>query len=115
MQQFQTHVVQIYSIVAFLAVCSCSTQSLKPCSLGGQSARDDRSTFRGIKRCYQTPDGDGRLVNNGKYFEWYNNDKIALTGQYKNGKKIGRWTEYDEQGQKVSEKYFEDGKEVPLP
>jgi hypothetical protein len=105
----------LISIALFLTLVSCSTHSVKRCELGGQPARQEGVRFQGIKRCYQTVNDSGQLVNNGKYYEWYNSDQIALTGQYKNGKKIGRWIEYDKGGQKLSEKYFEDGKEVPLP
>jgi hypothetical protein len=103
------------SSITFLTLVSCSTSSVKPCTLGGQPARDEKSQFKGIKRCYQMVNSEGQLVNHGKYYEWYNNDKLALTGEYKNGKKNGRWTEYDESGKKKNEKYFEDGKEVFHP
>ena len=94
---------------------SCASHPQRPCTEGGQPAREGPTPFRGIKRCYQEPDLSGRLVNQGKYFEWYNNDKIALTGEYKDGKKTGRWIVYDEKGDKVSDQYFENGKEIPRP
>lgn len=102
-------------VVAILTNLSCASQPLKPCSLGGQPARSDGSQFRGIKRCYQTVNASGQLVNEGKYYEWYNNDKPALVGQYQNGKKVGRWIEYDESGKIISDKQFENGVEIPPP
>jgi len=82
---------------------------------GGQSPREEPYKFEGIKRCEQAKDSDGKIVNHGKYMEWYGNDKIAITGEYKMGKKTGRWIEYGRGGEKTSDKYFEDGKEVPRP
>lgn len=94
---------------------ACSSTPKRPCSEGGQPPREGGISFRGIKRCYQIKDSLGVYVNDGKYFEWYNSDKIALTGEYKLGKKVGRWIEYDEKGNKISDRYFDDGKEVPRP
>ena len=104
------------SVVLLGAVgISCVTSHKKPCTEGGQSSRDTLTPFRGTKRCLQTRDQSGAFVNDGKYFEWYPNDKIALQGEYKMGKRIGRWVEYDEKGAKVSDKYYDEGKEVPRP
>ena len=94
---------------------SCSINRTKPCTHGGQPAREPTSAFQGIKKCYQARDKFGVLLNDGKYYEWFNNDKIALTGEYKMGKKTGRWIVYDEDGKKVSDQYFEEGKEVAAP
>jgi hypothetical protein len=94
----------------------CAGKRKKPCTEGGQPARETAAIpFRGIKRCEQAIGKQGFVVNQGKYFEWFNNDKIALEGEYKDGKKTGRWIEYDEMGKKVADRFFEDGKEIPHP
>ncbi len=38
-----------------------------------------------------------------------------LEGIFKEGKKHGAWIQYDDQGKIVSQKYFQDGMEAPLP
>ena len=104
--------------VLCLIVASCSSSPKRPCSEGGQAAHDPGTgpiPFQGTKKCFQKPDESGVWVNDGKYFEWYPSEKIAVTGEYKMGKKSGRWAEYDENGKKVSDRYFENGKEVPAP
>lgn len=93
----------------------CSSKPFRPCSEGGQAPREDGSQFRGTKRCYQLPDSTGRYVNDGKYFEWHLNEKVAIEGEYEMGKKTGRWVEYDDSGNKISDKYFKEGKEIPRP
>jgi len=54
-------------------------------------------------------------VNDGKYFEWFPNEKLAIQGEYEKGKKTGRWIEYDENGNKISDEYFKDGKQIQRP
>jgi antitoxin component YwqK of YwqJK toxin-antitoxin module len=108
--------IPVFFIIIASCVVSCATSHKRPCTEGGQPAREGNIGFQGIKRCYQKEDKSGKVVNDGKYFEWYNSDKIALTGQYKLGKKVGRWIEYNEKGEKISDKYFdENGKEANPP
>lgn len=97
----------------FLA--SCASSHHQPCTWGGQPARATPLSTIGKRSCDQVEDDSGQRINEGKYYEWYLNDRIALVGEYKKGKKSGRWLEYNEQGEVVSEMYFEDGKEVPPP
>jgi hypothetical protein len=94
---------------------SCSTSRSRPCSEGGQPPRETSIPFKGTKRCFQVKDESGKYVNHGKYFEWFGSEKIAITGEYKLGKKSGRWIEYDETGKKISDKYYDEGKEIPRP
>jgi hypothetical protein len=93
----------------------CASSHAKPCLEGGQPAREGGVVFQGIRKCEQHKDADGKFVNDGKYFEWYSNDKIALMGEYRMGKKSGRWMEFDKKGKKISDQYFEEGKEPPRP
>lgn len=83
---------------------------------GGQPAHESVTVpLRGARSCYQKKNSDGVYVNDGKYFEWYPDEKIALTGEYSMGKKTGRWIEYDETGKKISDQYYNEGKEMPRP
>ena len=101
----------------------CVAPRVKPCTGGGQPPRDLAEQFsdqakkliRATKRCTQTRDKSGNYVNDGAYFERYFNEQIAITGEYQMGKKVGRWIEYDEQGNKIADKFFVDGKETALP
>lgn len=94
---------------------SCATSHRKPCTEGGQPSREGGVVFQGIKRCFQIKDASGQYLNDGKYYEWYSNDHIALVGEYKMGKKSGRWIEYNEKGIVKSDKYFDEGKEITPP
>jgi hypothetical protein len=103
-------------LLVLISLSGCVTANRHPCSEGSQPARERwGAPFKGIKKCYQAKDRLGKYVNNGKYYEWYQSDKIALVGEYKMGKKTGRWIEYDENGNKVTELFYEEGKEVPEP
>ncbi|MGD1319350.1 hypothetical protein [Chryseobacterium sp. 2R14A] len=50
-------------------------------------------------------DDEGEAVENrcGKYYEYYRNNKLKVSGQYQNNKEIGRWIYYDTNG-KISQK-----------
>ena len=113
---FRQGISNILSALCILIVFTqCSGRPARPCSEGGQPPRESTVPFRGTKRCYQVKDEKGRYVNEGKYIELHLNDKIATEGEYKMGKKTGRWIEYDESGNKTSDQYFLDGKEAPHP
>jgi hypothetical protein len=107
---------KVFNLVAraflLLLLFSCSSGPLKPCSLGGQSPRVNSTAAIGRKSCDQIMDDSGRYLNDGKYYEWYLNDQIATVGEYKKGKKSGRWIEYDESGKILSQLNFEEGKEL---
>ena len=108
--------VLILMIISILNL-GCTSVRHKPCTVGGQPARETAAVplLGGIKRCHQIVNKEGYTVNHGKYFEWYQNDTIAITGEYEQGKKTGRWIEYDPKGNKTSDKYFAAGKEVAPP
>ncbi|MEO5970169.1 MAG: hypothetical protein ABIQ95_09595 [Bdellovibrionia bacterium] len=102
------------AVLLALLLSSCASTPAKPCSLGGQPPRAGPAVAAiGKKSCYQISDDSGGYLNNGKYYEWYLNDKIAIVGEYKKGKKSGRWIEYDESGKTISQHEFENGLEVP--
>lgn len=99
-----------------ILLTGCAYTHSKLCTDGGQPPYDTiKGPFRGKKKCYQAKDETGKYVNNGRYYEWYPNDQTAVVGQYELGKKVGRWIEYNEKGEKISDKYFENGKEIPRP
>lgn len=106
----------VVSMGFFVVMSACSSTPFKPCTSGGQPPREGGGLIPGtIKRCFQVKDGEGVLVNDGEYYEWYSSDNIAITGKYDKGKKIGRWIEYDKNGKVSSDKYFKDGKPVSRP
>lgn len=71
--------------------------------------------IRGDRRCQQKEMG-GKLVNHGKFTQFYMNGKPALEGQFEEGRKTGIWIQYDEKtGEKIVEKYFERGVEMSAP
>ncbi len=93
------------------AVMACSTVAHHPCQEGGEPARAGK--WPGNRKCEQTYSKvAGKHLNDGKYVDWYVNGKRALVGEYKMGKKHGGWTEYDEEGKKLWEKWYVEGKEV---
>jgi hypothetical protein len=105
--------------VSVFLVMGCATPR-HLCSQGGEPAHtpsaEGKSRFQGTKKCTQIFDSaSGGFVNDGKYYEWFPNEKIRVTGEYRLGKKSGRWIEYSEAGQKISDQYFENGKEVSAP
>lgn len=93
---------------------SCSTVRKRPCEEGGQPAREKpapKSVYK--KQCDQTLNKQSqKMVNDGKYREWYENGTLALEGEYKEGLKVGKWFEWDESGKQISERWFENGKET---
>lgn len=108
----------IASLLVSLFGLGCAVSRKRPCTEGGDPVHErvvGGEPFRGIKSCYQKPDSNGAWVNDGKYYEWFPSEKISVTGEYKLGKKTGRWTEYDESGKKLSDRYFDNGKEVSPP
>ncbi|MFK5173480.1 hypothetical protein ACI3QN_13280, partial [Propionibacterium freudenreichii] len=77
----------------------------RPCSEAGrgQSPHANSQLEAAVKKCFQLKDEKGQWVNHGKYYEWYESEKIALVGEYKMGKKHGRWIEYDRTGNRISD------------
>lgn len=94
-----------------LFLVGCSTAASHPCQEAGEPARDGK--WPGTRQCVQSYDkASGRHLNDGRYIDWYPNGKRALVGEYKMGKKHGSWTSYDENGKKLWEKWYIEGKEV---
>ena len=96
-----------------MPVFGCVTRAAHPCTKGSQPARDDGKVGKGTKQCLQAKDTTGAYVNHGKYLEWHPNGVLALEGEYVGGFKTGKWTEWDDKGRKLSEKWYETGNLVP--
>ena len=103
-------------VLILIGVCGCSCAAVRsrPCSEGwlSRSVHANAQSESAVKKCFQLKDEKGQWVNHGKYYEWYESEKIALIGEFKMGKKHGRWMEYDRQGNRISDRYFENGVEL---
>lgn len=53
---------------------------------------------------------DENLLPTGKWVQYYNDKSVKSEGEYKNGKKIGKWKYFDDSGRRtLTEIYQEDG------
>ena len=103
------------SVVLF-GIASCAGE--KVCQKGGDTAWvNPANPIRGDKECTQKEDAGGRWINHGPYHQNYASGKIALEGQFVEGRRDGYWYQYDEEGNKILLKYYQDGIEMapPLP
>ena len=100
--------------LCFASAAGCTTTT-KPCSEGGDVKWVSTVPVRGIKRCLQRKFEDGKFANHGQYEEVSDSGKILLEGQFFEGKKDGTWTQYDEKGNKILERYFDRGIEKMAP
>ena len=93
-----------------LGGCSIS----RPCSEGGDTSWTPK--IIGDKRCEQKKSSAGKPVNDGKFLQKYQSTgKIALEGQFENGKKQGIWCYYGPDGKLLAVKYFDQGVEKTPP
>lgn len=92
----------------------CALKPIRYCSESGQPAREHSPVDPiGNKRCSIKKDAQGQVIKDGPYLEWFPNGEPALLGEYSDGKKSGKWIEWDASGNKISERWFEDGRETP--
>lgn len=96
---------------ALLTASSCAFSRFKPCTDGGEPALTKPTG--GTRQCVTQLGPNGKEQNHGGYREWHPNGKLAVEGEYYEGKKNGRWTEWDAEGKKLGERFFRFGKEVP--
>ena len=101
-----------YSLILLFFASACSS-GYKPCAQGGDVTWANK--IHGDRVCYQKRQKDGTYLNEGHYRQYYDNGKIAIEGQFKDGKKEGIWTQYDEKGEANLEKYYEKGVEKSPP
>ena len=86
----------------------------KPCSEAGDITWNPKIV--GDKLCTQKKNKEGRYVNDGIFRQVYQTTgKVALEGQFENGKKQGIWLYYGEDQQLKSAKYFDQGVEKTPP
>ena len=100
-------------VVLALVMGGCASAPARYCSQTGQAAREGAAPFKGNKQCTLKKGPDGRFVKEGPYVEWFPNGQPALTGEFKDGKKTGKWIEWEESGKIVSERWFDNGVETP--
>lgn len=85
-----------------------------PCADGGDVSWEPK--IIGDKRCTQKTDPTGITKNQGKFTQFYaSTGKLALDGNFEEGRKDGIWLYYAEDGHLKSAKYFEKGVEKTPP
>lgn len=99
-------------LLAFI-LCSSLAASCaihKPCSEAGDVTWNP--PIVGDKMCKQKKNNEGRLVNEGTFIQTYQTTgKVALEGQFEEGRKTGIWLYYGEDQKLKAAKYFEKGVE----
>jgi hypothetical protein len=98
----------IIALLGCMTTFACTTY--RPCSDGGDLS--DLPKIKGNKECYQRPGPNGRYRNEGKFIQWHPDGSMAIEGEFRDGLKQGKWTEYDESGRIMSERIFENGVEL---
>ncbi len=94
------------------AISGCAIT--KPCSSGGDTSWNPKIV--GDKKCSQKKMPDGKYLNDGVFMQKYQSTgKMALEGQFENGKKQGIWCYYGPEGKLISVKYFDKGVEKTPP
>jgi hypothetical protein len=102
----------LVTVVVLAIGVGCVTSPSRPCTEAGEPARDKPFAQVLDRRCEQRKGPEGRFVNVGRYQEWYPGGQVALEGDYKEGKKSGKWIEWSADGKKVGERWFENGVET---
>jgi antitoxin component YwqK of YwqJK toxin-antitoxin module len=68
------------------------------------------TTFRARGNIRRISRYDENLLPTGKWVVYYANKSVKAEGEYKKGKKIGKWKYYDDSGRKtLTENHLEDG------
>ena len=85
-------------VILALAACTRETKVMKETYPDGSPERE----------CvYKGNDDKGELI---RETTWYPHKKLQMTGEYKDGKRDGKWMYYYENGNIWSEGYFKNGK-----
>ena len=86
----------------------------RPCSSGGDVSWPGE--FKGDKKCQKKKlKSTGDEVNHGRYTAYFSNGRPGLIGSFYEGKKHGIWSQYNEKGEKILEKYYDHGVEKMSP
>ena len=100
----------ILPLVIVLSACSIT----KPCSEGGDISWIPKIV--GDKRCAQKEFPGHKTLNHGKFTQAYQTTgKIALEGQFDEGRKEGLWIYYGEDTKLRAVKFFDRGVEKTPP
>lgn len=91
----------------------CAITRSRPCSTAGDTSW--YPPIVGNMQCYQTKTPGGELQNQGQFHQYYPSGKLALEGMFQAGKKDGLWVQYDEKGNRIAERWFENGIERSIP
>ncbi|MBS1962840.1 MAG: hypothetical protein JST04_11530 [Bdellovibrionales bacterium] len=91
----------------------CALTRSRPCSKAGDTTW--YPPIVGNMQCYQTKTPGGELQNQGQFRQYYPSGKLALEGTFVAGKKDGLWIQYNESGDRVAERWFENGIERSIP
>jgi hypothetical protein len=86
-------------------ICTTSCATTKPCTPAGDF--NGLPAIKGNKQCSQIRLSDGTWANDGRFVQWHPNGQPAIEGAFKEGRKVGKWTYYDENGKKTEEKTFD--------
>jgi hypothetical protein len=101
-------------LLLHMIVLGMSCNTTRPCHEGGDTSWDP--PLKGDGFCLQREVSDGVYQNHGNYQVLdTRTQRVLLDGRFVEGKKDGVWTEYNEQGEPIREKYFEKGIEKARP
>lgn len=103
---------KILTMIVAVLLSGCSIT--KPCSEGGDVSWIPKIV--GDKRCAQKEFPGKRTLNHGAFTQAYQSTgRIALEGEFDEGRKQGIWKYYGEDGQLKAVKYFDRGVEKTPP
>jgi hypothetical protein len=103
----------ISALLAMTGLASCAITRSRPCSKSGDTTW--YPPISGNMQCYQTKAPNGDMINQGQFHQYYPSGQLALEGKFQSGKKNGLWIQYDEKGNRIAERYFENGVERSQP
>ena len=99
-------------LISFGFLSGCAIH--RPCSEGGDVTWNPKIV--GDKRCGQRKLPSGKIVNEGKFQQYYQKTgNLALEGQFEEGQKQGIWSYYGEDQHLKVVKYFDKGIEKTPP
>jgi hypothetical protein len=92
---------------------ACVSTPFRPCSEGGDVSWEPaiKKEKTGNRSCRQI-EVKGKYINDGQYYQYYPNGKPAIDGQFKDGLRTGKWTQFDEEGKKFFIREYEKGEET---
>jgi len=101
------------AILTLVLITSACATTEKPCSSAGDVSW--QTPIHGDRVCFVKTLPNGTSELEGKFIQYYPDGKIAVRGQFVDGKKDGLWTQYNEEGEKTVERYYDHGIEKMIP